>query len=368
MKRLIKIQAPISTDQFMLFKSLKEQNIQAYQLHTNEDHINFAIQAKDLKAFRKVRKKLKLSIKLEDDLKESTISIYSASVIGVFFFLVIPVLFAQFIWTIHIESDSPESNILLTEQLKEMGIKERMIASKLPEEQEIRQNILLNHKEYSWIHFSKSGSTFTVSPMLAPPQTEKEIEDAPAVNLVAKRSGVITDFSLTNGVRAVEKNIAVKKGDVLVNGFVTQGNRKVITSAEGKVYASYWIELSFELPTQVAVINPNSKELVIQKKVDDKQVFWKEIQLPAFIQKYVQAGYVQKNHQITYSLTEESIEHLIRPLLFQKIIKELPAGTQLLEDKVLQVSIQDDKVKGKLLLLINENIAIPHVIPQGDEA
>lgn len=368
MRRLIKIQAPITTDQFTLYKSLKEQNIEVYQLHTNENHVNFSIQAKDLKAFRKVRKKLKLSINLENELKESTISIYSASVIGVFFFIVIPVLLAQFIWSIQIDSDSPESNIMLTEQLKEMGIKTRMIASKLPEEQEIRQNILLEHKEYSWVHFSKSGSTFTVSPMLAPPQTEKELKDAPAVNLIAKRSGVITDFTLTKGVRAVEKNIAVKKGDVLVNGFVTQGNKRIITSAEGKVYANYWIELSFELPTQVAVINPNSTELVIQKKVGSKQMFWKEIQLPGFIQKYVQAGYVQKKHQITYSLTEESIEHLIRPLLFQKIIKELPTGTQLLEDKVLQVSIQDDKVKGKILLLINENIAIPHVIPQGDEA
>ncbi|MGB3102951.1 MAG: sporulation protein YqfD [Psychrobacillus psychrotolerans] len=368
MKRLIKIQAPISTDQFTLYKALKEQNIEVYRLHTNDTHINFSIQAKDLNAFRKLRKKLKMPIKLEDELKESTISFYSWSIMGVFFFIVIPIIFAQFIWTVHIESDSPESNILLTEQLKEMGIKERMFASKLPSEQEIRQNILLKHKEYSWVHFSKSGSIFTVAPMLAPPQTAKELKDAPAVNLVAKRSGVITDFVLTKGVRAVEKNISVKKGDVLVNGFVTQGNKRILTSAEGKVYASYWIELSFELPTQVAVTNPNSKELIIQKKVDNKQKFWKEIQLPAFIQKYVQAGYVQKNHHITYSLTEQSIEHLIRPLLFQKIMKELPTGTQLLEDKVLQVSIQDDKVKGKILLLINENIAIPHVIPQGDES
>ena len=368
MKRLIKVQAPISTDQFMLYKALKEQNIVVYQLHTNDNHIKFSIQSKDLNAFRKIRKKLKLSVKLEDELKESTISIYSGSIIGVFLFIVIPLLLAQFIWTVHIDSDSPESNILLTEQLKELGIKERMIASKLPAEQEIRQNILLKHKEYSWVHFSKSGSIFTVSPMLAPPQTEENLQDAPAVNLVAKRSGVITDFILTKGVRAVDKNIAVKKGDVLVNGFVTQGNKRILTSAEGKVYASYWIELSFELPTKVAVTNPNSKELVIQKKVDNKQKFWKEIQLPAFIQKYVQAGYVQKNHHITYSLTEQSIEHLVRPLLFQKIMKELPTGTQLLEDKVLQVSIQDDKVKGKILLLINENIAIPHVIPQGDES
>ncbi|SDM84193.1 similar to stage IV sporulation protein [Psychrobacillus sp. OK028] len=368
MRRLIKIQAPISTDQFTLYQNLKQHNIEVFQLHTNDDHIVFSIKAKDLKAFRKVRKKLKLPIKLEDELKESTISLYSGSVLGVFYFVIIPVLFAQFIWTIQIDSDSPESNIMLTEQLKEMGIKERMIVSRLPAEQEIRQNILLKHKEYSWVHFSKSGSTFTVSPMLAPPQTEKELVVAPAVNLVAKRSGVITDFSLTKGERAVEKNIAVKKGDTLVKGFVTQGNKRIITSAEGKVYASYWIELSFELPTQVAVTNPNSSELVIQKKADNKLLFWKEIQLPAVINKYVQAGYVQKNHQVTYSLTEESIERLVRPLLFQKILKELPAGTQLLEDKVLQVSIQDDKVKGKILLLINENIAIPHVIPQGDEA
>ncbi|WP_277587180.1 sporulation protein YqfD [Psychrobacillus antarcticus] len=368
MRRLVKIQAPISTDQFTLYQNLKQQNIEVYQLHTNEHHINFSIQAKDLKAFRKVRKKMKLSIKLEDELKESTIPMYSVSIIGVFFFVLIPVLFSQFIWNIQVESDSPESNIMLTELLKEMDIKERMIASKLPEEQDIRQTILLKHKEFSWVHFSKSGSTFTVSPMLAPPQTERELENEPAVSLVAKRSGVITDFSLTKGVRAVGKNISVKKGDVLVHGFVTQGNKMIITSAEGKVYASYWLELSFELPTQVAVINPNSKELIIQRKVDDKQVFWKEIQLPTFIQKYVQAGYVQKNHQVSYSLTDESIEHLIRPLLFQKIIKELPPGTQLLEDKVLQVSIQGDKVVGKILLLINENIAIPHVIPQGDEA
>ena len=367
MRRLIKIQAPISTDQFTLYKALKEQKIEVYQLSTNENHINFSIQTKDLKAFRKVRKKLKLTVKLEDELKEGTISIYSGSMIGVFFFVVIPVIFSQFIWTVHIYSDSPESNIMLTEQLKELGIKERMIASKLPEEQEIRQNILLKHKEFSWVHFSRSGSKFTVTPMLAPPQTEKAPMDEPSVNLVAKRGGVITDFNLTKGVRAVEKNVAVKKGDVLVNGFVSQGDKRIITSAEGKVYASYWIELAFELPTQVVVTNENSKELVIQKKVDNKQMFWKEIKLPALVQKYVQAGYVQKSHRVTYSLTEQSIEKLIRPLLFQKIMKELPTGTQLLEDKVLQVSIQDDKVKGKILLLINENIAIPHVIPQGDE-
>ena len=62
------------------------------------------------------------------------------------------------------------------------------------------------------------------------------------------------------------------------------------------------------------------------------------------------------------------LKRLVLPLLFQKIVNNLPTGTQILEDKVLHVSIENDKVKGKILLLINENIAIPQVIPQGDES
>ncbi|MFJ8063049.1 sporulation protein YqfD [Psychrobacillus sp. NPDC096426] len=368
MASLIRVQIPMTTDQYALFQRLFAINIHVYSVYSRESYLYFSIKKKDLKAFRKVRKEMKIKVALVDETKKGIISPYSYSLIGVALFFVIPILFAQFIWTIHIESDSPENNILLYEELKAMNIKEKMLASSLPTEQEIRQKILLKYKEYSWVHFAQSGSTLIVSPMLAPIQTEREIKDAPPVHLIAKRSGVITDFELVKGVRAVPKNMAVKKGDTLVNGFVTQGDKRIITSAEGKVYASYWIELQFELPKKVAIVKPNERELLIQKKGKSNEPYWKEITLPSFLRNYVEAGYVQKNIEETFELNEKSMERLIRPLLFQKIINDLPAGTQILEDKVLQVSIQNDKVKGKVLLLVNENIAIPQVIPQGDEA
>lgn len=368
MASLIRVQIPMSTDQHVLFQRLFALNINVYSVYSSDHYLYFSIKKKDLRAFRKVRKTMKISVHLVDETKKGIISPYSYSIIGVALFIIIPILLAQFIWTIHIESDSPENNILLYEELKMMNIKEKMLASSLPAEQEIRQKILLKYKEYSWVHFSQSGSTLIVSPMLAPEQTEREIKDAPPVHLIAKRSGVITDFELVKGVRTVQKHVAVKKGDVLVNGFVTQGDKRIITSAEGKVHASYWVELQFELPKKVAIVKPNERELVIRKKDKSNTPYWKEIALPTFLRNYVEAGYVQKNIEETHELNEKSMERLIRPLLFQKIINDLPAGTQILEDKVLQVSIQNDKVKGKVLLLVNENIAIPQVIPQGDEA
>lgn len=368
MQPLIQVRMPIQTDQYALFQRLFAVKIVVYQVYSTEQHLYFSIRKKDLPQFRKVRRTLKLSVQLEDKTKVGTIPIYSFSIIGVILFLIIPVVLAQFIWTVHIESESPENNILLYEELKEMNIKEKMRASTLPSEQEIRQKILLKHKEYSWIHFTKSGSKFTVTPMLAPIQKERTIIDAPPTHLIAKRSGVITDFELIKGVRAVEKNVSVKKGDILVNGFVKQGDKIIITSAEGKVYASYWIELEFELPNRVSLVKPGERKLVIQKKGDKKITYWKEIALPNPLRKYLEAGYTQQQEKEVFLLNEQSMEKLIRPLLYQKIINDLPSGTQILEDKVLQVTTQNDKVKGKVLFLINENIAIPQVIPQGDEA
>ncbi|WP_313891804.1 sporulation protein YqfD [Psychrobacillus sp.] len=368
MQQSIRVRVPIKTDQQLLFQRLRAVNIIAYEVRSSADYLYFSIRKKDLPAFRKVRRTMKFSVQLVDETKKGIIDIYSFAFIGVLLFVCIPVVLSQFIWSVQIEADSPESNVLITEQLKEMGIHPTIRSSTLPTEQEIRQNLLAEHKKYSWIHFTESGSKFTVTPMLAPIQSGTVVKKAPPTHLIAKRSGVVTDFQLTKGVRAVEKNISVKKGDILVNGFVTQGDKRIITSAEGKVYANYWVELEFELPTQLKITQPNERKLIIQRKKEKPLHFWKEITLPKFLSSYVEAGYVQTVEEKTYQLDEKSMQTLLLPLLYQKITKDLPADTQILEDKVLHVTVQNDKVRGKVLFLINENIAVQQVIPQGDEA
>lgn len=368
MQQTIQIRISVKTDQFLLFQRLLAVNIHVFQVYSTEKYIYFSIRKKDLSAFRKVRRKLKLKVMMIDQKAKGIIDIRSITIVGVLLFLCIPVILAQFIWSIQIDTSSPETNILLLEELKEMDIRQNIQSRKLPSEQIIRQKLLTEYKEYSWVHFTRSGSKLIVSPMLAPVQEDTVIKDLPPTNLIAKRSGVITDFELVKGERAVQKNVSVEKGDRLVNGFVTQGKKQILTSAEGKVFASYWIELEFELPKELQLTQPSKKELIVQQKTEKKPVFWKGIVLPKLISTYLEAGYIQREEEKTVILNEQSVETLVLPLLYQKIVNNLPTDTQILEDKVLHVSIESDKVKGKILLLINENIAIPQVIPQGDES
>ena len=71
-----------------------------------------------------------------------------------------------------------------------------------------------------------------------------------------------------------------------------------------------------------------------------------------------------KKHQ--HTLTEEDLDTLIRPLLHKKILQSLPAKTTIKSEKILHVTFDNDTVKGQVLFLVNENIAIPYPIYQGE--
>lgn len=60
------------------------------------------------------------------------------------------------------------------------------------------------------------------------------------MHLIASNSGVITHYFLTSGVRLVDANTTVYKGDALVSGILEAGEEQLVIGAEGEVYADYW--------------------------------------------------------------------------------------------------------------------------------
>ena len=63
------------------------------------------------------------------------------------------------------------------------------------------------------------------------------------------------------------------------------------------------------------------------------------------------------HHGLRKKLSEKQIESFILPLLHEKILKSLPPKTIIKKENLLHVTFDDDKVKGKVLFLVNENIA-----------
>ena len=71
-------------------------------------------------------------------------------------------------------------------------------------------------------------------------------------------------------------------------------------------------------------------------------------------------------HKKTEKINEDDIENFILPLLHEKMLRSLPLKSTIKSEKLLHVYADDDTVKGKVLYLVNENIAKPHPIHQGE--
>ena len=164
--------------------------------------------------------------------------------------------------------------------------------------------------------------------------------------------------------------MTVYKGDILVSGLLTVGEDKSIAvGASGEVYADYWLETDFEIPRNIKYISAIERKWTIDfKNSDEKEQgqSFQKVSLPKWISNFLEIKRTQNYITTTQELSEEQIESFILPLLHEKILRSLPPKTIIKEENILQASFDDDKVKGKVLFLVNENIAKEYPIDQGD--
>lgn len=65
-------------------------------------------------------------------------------------------------------------------------------------------------------------------------------------------------------------------------------------------------------------------------------------------------------------LDKSKVDSLLLPLLHEKVIRSLPAKTVIKKENLLQVKWGNGTVEGKVLFLVNENIANPIQGQQGE--
>lgn len=323
----------------------------------------FLTDRKGLKAVRKFRRRYRLKISIvsleEDNGLERIIGSYRFFIV-----LIIPFICSFFLWSVTVESEMPEVNERIEKQLQKASITPYRLLAKIPEETEIRRELMQQEPKLSWIHFNRSGTRLTVIPMLSPPLEQKKIEEGKPADLIAKTGGVITRFELTKGERVARLYATVKKGEMLATGILEQGDHRVVVGAEGAVFADYWVEYRFELPRVIDFKVQGEEEVSFLFKWPWKgknlfnQADWNIIETERIIQE----------KDASLELKEGMEETIIIPLLKMKLLSEASPEATIKEEKVLHVSFDDDKVKGTILFFMNDNIAMKRPISQGDEA
>ncbi|WP_203246878.1 sporulation protein YqfD [Sporosarcina beigongshangi] len=274
---------------------------------------------------------------------------------------VIPFIASLFLWTVEVESEWPEVEERIYQKLEKASIVPLRLLAFIPDEGEIRRELMLDDPSLSWVRFRRDGATLTVIPMLSPQTTDEIVTEEQPSDLVARTGGVITGFALKKGERVSRVHQTVQKGDTLATGVLVQGDKRVIVGADGAVYADYWMEYSFSLPSVVEY------RLQGEETVEFSFNFpWQPQKKKWSLKSFIQTERHINDRAGQFELVAGMEETVLIPLLKNKLLSESLTKAVIQDDKVLHVSFDNDKVSGTILFLINDNIAVKRPISQGE--
>lgn len=360
-KILIKLPKSDSANKFI--EALRKNQIPIYQLVIQKQTIQFEIRYKDLKKIKVIRRKyrLKLQMKLIDNNKILQANL--KTLIGFTILIVIPIICQFYIWGVHIEAETIERKVEVKEFLEKINVDFPVKKNEIMKEGLLRQEMLLSLPNVSWVHIEKASSKLKLTIQEAP--KIKQQQSTKASYLVAKQSGVITHYFIESGVKNFQVNQSVNKGELLVTGVVNEGDTEHIVPVKGQVFADFWRTVQFSLPKKISIYELKDSYWDIQIGKKDQNAI-EEFSLPKMISRYVQIDKVPNYEKRILELNEKTIDTLLLPLVHQKTISSLSADAVIKSEKLLHVTFDNDTVKGEVLYLVNENIAIESPINQGE--
>lgn len=162
--------------------------------------------------------------------------------------LVLIKVLSSIIFDIDIEHPKSEIRELVLADLEEFGISKYHFKVSYDEKEKIIKKIL--HKEtdrLEWLEIDSIGTKYVV-------KVEERIKNDPKIDnttqhIVAKKDAMILQIQASSGEIKVSKNDYVKKGDILISGFITKDEEiKKKVKAVGTVYGEVWYQAEITLP------------------------------------------------------------------------------------------------------------------------
>lgn len=357
-KVIVTLKVSKTSDQFLqdLSKRMRVSNVKI-----SKEHITFSIMRRDLDKLREIRSTYheKVSFRVID--REQFLKLDAVSLVSFLLLLLIPIILNAYVWEIKIEDATPELEHSIENLIEKNGVKVGRQIEKIPLETEVRQTILAEHQELSWVFVTQQGSKINLKVKYSPEIHEEEKEVAKG-HLVAKKSGVITHANIERGDRVVTENMSVERGELLVSGIIKFNEKEYTIGAVGEVFADYWLEVEFSLPKEIRYFVVNSETWLVKGVSIPKALALLANKSPLNIN--IQP--VVQSKEKVQKLTKETAPKYIMPLLEQKMLQQLPLNSTIKNQKLLHLTIDNDTVKGKMLFLINENIAQIQPFAQGD--
>ena len=163
-----------------------------------------------------------------------------------------------FIWDIEVHGNDIVPTEQILRALEKQGVKVGTRSLSIDQE-DLRNHILLELKDVSWLAVNVSGCTAHVQVVerYRPP---KLLKDAEKCNVIAAKDGLVTKVEALDGRAEVMRGSTVTKGQLLISGVVDSDMRGVrLLHGMGQVYARTWYDLSTRVPLRMESFGNNTR-------------------------------------------------------------------------------------------------------------
>lgn len=206
----------------VLLNTLKKNNIQVYNCKYIENKtICITVKLIDEQKFFAISKKLCYNVKKVKN-SGKFLWLYKlitnpGIIVGCLLFVLLTSVFSDFVFGFKFVGDGRIYSNLVETQLQEMGVTRLSRFSKI-DEKALANTILTENDEFSFVNCKKQGNNLVIELILS--ESKPHINTTTNKDLVSQYDGVIDKIYLYRGTPLFKEGEQVKKGDVLVGGYV----------------------------------------------------------------------------------------------------------------------------------------------------
>ncbi|GGE74483.1 sporulation protein YqfD [Priestia taiwanensis] len=361
--------------------------VYVWDVHSKEEKITCCVRIKDISLIRRVRRKHECDISFKKrsgiPFKWKKLLRNSGFLGGLFAFLVIIFLLSNMIWSVQIKGATPETESLIRQELRKMGVKVGSLQFTLDDKEAIQKKLTNQISSITWIGVQLNGTTFHFQ--VVEKNEPERYEDLPPQHLVAAKKGVVKQVLVDTGKAVVQENQVVNKGDILVSGAMGTETQQVYVPATGVVLGETWDFSVVEVPLKSALnvytgeekrshylhIGPwkvkiwgfGQDEYTLSNKETVESPFrflgW---ELPIQYEREIlrEEEHTEREYKMKEAIT------VGKEIARKEIQGKLDEFARIKGEKVLRQSVENGKVKLTILFQVVENIAVPQSIVQGD--
>lgn len=287
--------------------------------------------------------------------------------------VVIMIAMSNFVWNIEIECDDEIDKNEIMDIINRNGLEIGKIKTDVDPNKIVR-SIRYEREDIAWVGVTFNGTNATVKIIKAEEKPEI-INPNEYCSIISNKEGIVTKINVQNGLPAVKVGDLVKKGTILVNGWLEgkyTGIRYVHATAEieAKVWYSKNVRINKKQEISVKTGNEEKKYSIKFKNFEinlfktlskfqnyDTIIEYKKLKifsdyyLP--IELKLTQNYEIEKQQIVYSTNE--IKDIYGKKIEQEIEEQIKDATKIV-DKQVNIKEEKDYVDIEIIYEVLENI------------